>query len=128
MLTYPNKHKKLIIFSGKTVKKHPSIIFNTVPVAHTICQKPFGLYLDHKLRFYDHINAKISKSNKGIGMIKRLLNALPRNSLLTIYKSFMRPHLDYCDIIYDLPNNESFSSKIERIQYNAALAITGAIK
>ena len=61
-------------------------------------------------------------------MIKRLSNALPRNSLLTIYKSFMRPHLDYCDIIYDLPNNESFSSKIERIQYNAALAITGAIK
>ena len=74
------------------------------------------------------INAKILKANKGIGIIKRLLNTLPRKSLLTIYKSFIRPHLDYCDIIYDQPNNESFCTKIERIQYNAALAITGAIK
>ena len=76
----------------------------------------------------DHISAKISKANTGIGIIKMLLNTLPRNSLLTIYKSFVRPYLDYCDIIYDQPNNESFYTKIERIQYNAALAITGAIK
>ena len=40
----------------------------------------------------------------------------------------MRPHLDYGDIIYDQPNNESFTQKIERIQYSAALAITGVIK
>ena len=36
----------------------------------------------------------------------------------------MRPHLDYGDIIYDQPNNE----KIDRIQYNATLAITDARK
>ena len=52
----------------------------------------------------------------------------PRKSLITIYKSFIRPHLDYCDFIYDQPNNESFCSKIEQIQYNAALAITGAVR
>ena len=38
------------------------------------------------------------------------------------------PHLYYCAVIYDQPNNESFCSKIERIQYNAAFAITGAIR
>ena len=74
------------------------------------------------------INAKILNSNKGIGIIKRLSNTLPRKSLLTIYKSFIRPHLDYCDIIYDQPNNGSFCTKSEHIQYNAALAIIGAIK
>ena len=60
--------------------------------------------------------------------MKRLSNTLPRKSLLTIYKSFIRPHLDYCDIIYEQPNNESFCTKIKHIQYNAALAVTGAIK
>ena len=35
----------------------------------------------------------------------------------------MRPHLNYGDIIYDLPNKESLNQKIERIQYNVALAI-----
>ena len=70
----------------------------------------------------------MSKALKGIGIIKKLSKSLPRHSLVTIYKSFVRPHLDYGDIIYDQPNNESFTQKIERIQYNAALAITGAIK
>ena len=48
--------------------------------------------------------------------------------MLTIYKSFIRPNLNYADIIYDQPNNDSFKNKPERIQYNAALTITGAIQ
>ena len=63
---------------------------------------------------------------KGI-CIKKLSNVLPRKSLITIYKSFVRPHLDYGDMIYDQPNNESFCQQIESVQYNASLAITGAI-
>ena len=61
-------------------------------------------------------------------MIRKLRHILPRHSLFTIYKLFVGPHLDYGDIIYDQPNNESFCNKIERVQYNAALAITGAIR
>ena len=53
---------------------------------------------------------------------------LPRKSLLCIYKSFVRPHFDYADVIYDQPHNENFCNRIESVQYNAALAITGAIK
>ena len=37
---------------------------------------------------------------KGIGVIKKLNNVLPQNALLTIYKSFVRPHIDYGDILY----------------------------
>ena len=96
------KQAQEVIFSINTVKvSHSSITFNTVPVARTTCQKYLGLYLNEKLSFYNHVNAKISKPNKGMGIIKQLSNALPRNSLLTIYKSFIRPHLDYCDMIYD---------------------------
>ena len=73
------------------------------------------------------IREKISKALKGIGIIKKL-KSLIRHSLVTIYKSVVRPHLDHGDIIYDQPNNESVTPKIERIQYNAALTITGAIK
>ena len=47
--------------------------------------------------------------------------------LLTIFKSFIRPYLECGDIIYDQPNNESFWNITERVQYNAAFAITGAI-
>ena len=47
---------------------------------------------------------------------------------MTLYKYFIRPHLDYRDIIYDQPFNNAFQNKIESIQYNACLAITGAIR
>ena len=50
---------------------------------------------------------------------------LPRSSLLAVYKCFIRPHLDYGDVIYDQPN---LSIQYNTVQYNAALAITGAIR
>ena len=130
MIFNPDLSKQAqVIFTRKTNKiNHPTTTFNTITVAHTSYQKHLGLYLDEKLNFNHRINVKISKGNKGIGIIKRLSHILPRKSLITIYKSFIRPHLDYCDVIYDQPNNESFCSKIEQLQYNAALAITGAIR
>ena len=84
--------------------------------------------LDEKLHFNHHAKEKIANANKGIGLIRKLAHVLPRQSLLTIYKSFIRPHLDYGDIIYDQPNNESFCNLIEKVHYHAVLAITGAIK
>ena len=50
-----------------------------------------------------------------------------RLPLLTIYKSFIRSCLDYSDIIYDQVHTVSFYQKIESVQYNPALTITGAI-
>ena len=60
--------------------------------------------------------------------MRKLNLLLPRSSLLTVYKCFIRPHLDYGDIIYDQLNLSSLTNKIESVQYNAALAITGAIR
>ena len=66
--------------------------------------------------------------NKTIGLIRKLQITLPRPSLSTIYKSFLRPHLYNGDIIYDQANKESFQQKVESIQYNIALVITGAFR
>ena len=48
--------------------------------------------------------------------------------MITIYKSFIRPHLDYGDIVYDRAFNESFHKNLEPLQCNAAIVITGAIR
>ena len=71
------------------------------------------MHLDEKLNFQTYIKEKIAKANKGIGIIHKLAKVLPRESLITIYKSFVRPHIDYGDIIYDQPNNDSFCNMIE---------------
>ena len=69
--------------------------------------KHLGIVLDKHLNFHEHIAKKIKIFNKLIGTIKHLSFHLPRKSLLTIYKLFVRPHLDYGDIIYDNPENET---------------------
>ena len=71
------------------------------------------VYLDKTVSFRHHVKKKIEKLNKGKGISKELNNVLSRNALLTIYKSFVRLHGDYADIIYDQPNNESINSKLE---------------
>ena len=48
---------------------------------------------------------KISKWNKIIGIFKGL-PAILLSTLLTIYKMFIRPHIDYADIICHKPNNK----------------------
>ena len=123
------KQVQEVIFSRKSQKvTHPTVYLNNSPVTWSSSQKHLGIHLDEKLNFIHHIKEKISKANIGIGVIKKLNNTLPRKTLLTIYKSFVWPHLDYGDIIYDQPNNENFCNKLETVQYNATLAITVSIQ
>ena len=117
-----SKQAHEIIFTRKRpIASHPPLTFNNAPAAQKISQKYLGLQVDKKLSFKEHLSKVESKVNKTIGFI------LPRSTLLTIYKSFIRPHLDYEDIIYDKAFNESFHAKLESLQYNATLAITGVI-
>ena len=51
---------------------------------------------------------------------------LPRQTLVTIYKEFIRPHLDYGDELFYQAFNNFFQSKMETIQYNEYSTTTGA--
>lgn len=123
------KQTQEVIFSRKNVKGgHPNLVFNNCNVQKVTSQKHLGIILDEKLSFNEHLKDKLNKANKGIGVLRKLYHYLPHSALLTIYKSFIRPHLDYGDVIYDQPSNACFCDKIEMIQYNASIAITGAIR
>ena len=97
------------------------------PVQHVHLQEHLGLFLDPELSFDEHIQCILIKTRKIIGLIRKLQPIIPRAALSTICKSFLRPHPDYGDVIYDRAFNDSFQSKLESVQYNATLAITGTI-
>ena len=105
----PLKQAQEVIFSGKITKtNHPTLIFNDNPAHQVALQKHLGVFLDCKLNFEEHRKTIVNKINKTIGLLRKFQNFLPRKSLLTIYKPFIRPHLDYGDIIYDQTYNTSF--------------------
>lgn len=80
---------------------HPLLFFNNVTSKLARKQKHLGLQLDRKLSFEEHTINKISKATKGIEFLRKLQLISLRRSFLMIYKSFVRPQLDYIDVIYE---------------------------
>ena len=125
-----------VLFSCKTSSpNHPQLIFNGTVVAKVKEQKHLGLILDSGLSFEKQLDEKIIKAKKNIGIIKHLSKFLPLNTLDQMYKALVHSHIDYCDIIYHEPSQQnqpprgvtiySLMEKVERIQSQAALAVTG---
>ena len=111
-----------------TKTNHPTSIFNDNPVHQVALQKHLGMFLDCKLNFEEHLKAIVNKINETIGLLRKFQNFLPRKSLLTLSKPFIRPHLDYGDIMYDQTYNTSFLQRLQSLQYNAALAVPRSIR
>ena len=124
----PSKQAQELTFSRISKRStNPPLVFNNNNVSQTFSQKHLGIILDFKLTFEEHLNNVLAKVNKAVGLLRKLRNILPRTTLVTIYKAFIRPHLDYGDVLYDQAFNNSFKEKLESVQYNVFLALTGAI-
>ena len=122
----PAKQAMEVRFSHKRNNvSHQPLTFNNNKIQSTPSHKRLELVFNSKLDFNQYIRDNINRCDKTIGIMKRLSMTLSRKSSLKIYKSFVRPLLDYADIIYDKPVNESFKRKLQAVQYNASLVITG---
>ena len=98
----PSKQAQEVIFSRKLQKtNHNQVHFNHNSVKQVPFQKHLGMYLDTKLNFQEHLNNLLSKINKTMVLLRKLQAFLRRQSLVTVYKAFIRPHLQYGNIIYD---------------------------
>ena len=71
-------------------------------------QKHLGMLLDFKLSFNEHLENFLTKFDRGIAILCRLQSLLPRKTPLAICKSFIRPHFNYGDVLYDQSYNDSF--------------------
>ena len=107
----------------RRVKKvvHLPILFKNKPIEQISSHKYLGLVLEPFLTFDEHIKAITSKASKAIGVLEKLNNRLPRSS-------FVKPHLDYGDEIFDKAYIHSFQQRLESCQYKASLTVLSAIK
>ena len=114
-----------VIFSCKNKKpEHPPLTFNGIPVSREPFTKHLGVYLDSRLNFSKHIKEKVLIATKGLSLLKFLSNYVDRGVLDLSYKLYVRPHLDYGDVIYH-NQRADLMDLIERVQYKAALIVSG---
>ena len=104
----PSKQAQELTFSRISKRStNPPLVFNNNNVSQTFSQKHLGIILDFKLTFEEHLNNVLAKVNKAVGPLRKLRNIIPRTTLITIYKAFIRPHLYNGDVLYDQAFNNS---------------------
>ena len=59
-------------------------------------EKDLGLIVNNKLDFGDQIKKCLSKANKMIAWISRNIICKSKDVMVLIYRSLIRPHLEYC--------------------------------
>ena len=67
-----------------------------VPLRPTVSERDLGVKVDHSLDFSDHVRDKVAKARSVLGVIARCFRHLDSSSFLLLYKSLVRPHLEYC--------------------------------
>ena len=108
-----SKQAQEVILSCKLQKSvYPPLHFSNTAVTQSTTQKYLDMFLDVKLDFQGHFKNIYSKVNKVIGLFRKFHNILRILALLTIYKSIIRPNLDYGDQAC----TASFYQKVESVQ------------
>ena len=82
------------------------------------------MILDEKLTFRKRIKEVIEKAKTSLGMMKYMSRYVTRKVLDQLYKMYVRPHLDYGDVIFH-DQSQDIMNLLDSIQYQAGLIVTG---
>ena len=123
----PNKTESLLITRKHSNQFHPCLKMGNTDVKEVTQHKHLGLTISKDLKWNCHINQVSEKAWKRIGSLRRKKFILDRRTLNKLYITYIRPLLEYGDIIWD---NCSLTNKryIDTLQVEAARIVTGGTK
>ena len=126
-VTFNSSKTKSMLFTRKQNVNPPTLYLNNDALDNTLIHKHLGLTFNYKGAWKDHINDTYSKACTRLNVLCMLKYNLDRNSLERLYFAFIRPILEYGNIIWDNCTNQE-SDLIESVQYEAARIVTGMRK
>ena len=106
-----------------TFQTVPSLSIGDNPINQVKYTKSLGVFLDFNLSWNIHIDKLCKKIRSGIGALKRIRPFVPYCTLLSIYKSLLQPHFDYCSDVWG-NYSKTLSSKLQKLQNRAARILT----
>ena len=95
-----------------------SYTYSFHPLEKVNSEKDLGVTIDDKLNFKLHISQKISKANSMLFLIKNYFQFLDADMFKLLYKSLVRPHLEYASPVWS-PITKEEIKRIESIQRRA---------
>ncbi|KAI8504383.1 hypothetical protein Bbelb_175010 [Branchiostoma belcheri] len=89
---------------------------HTLKVTHE--EKDLGVTIDSDLKFSTHVQIQVNKANRVLGAIRHTFKYLDKEAFLPLYKSLVRPHLEYATVIW-CPRTKRDRDSVERVQRRA---------
>ena len=83
-----------------------------------------GVFFSNNLKFNKHIDFIFNKANRQLGIISRIFKNRNSETIIPLYKSVVRPHLEYNSLIWS-PWTKTYSCKLERLQRKMCNLIKG---
>jgi hypothetical protein len=123
----PNKTESLLISRKLNKPIHPPLEILDTQISEVTSHKHLGVYLSNDCSWHSHIDYIKSKAWIRINIMRKLKYVLDRKSLEIIYLCFIRPLLEYADIIWDNCTNAE-KLELDKIQNEAARIAIGATK
>ena len=123
----PSKNESLLISRKINKPIHPPLYMQNVQIQEVSTHKHLGLYFSNDCSWHQHIDYIKQKAWFRIHIMRKLKFKLDRKSLETIYLTFIRPLLEYGDVIWD--NCTQYEkNELDKIQNEAARITTGTTK
>jgi hypothetical protein len=123
----PSKTKSMTFSNKKEKESHPVLSMRGCPIDEVVSHIHLGLTFQSNMSWNNHILSVYEKASQRLNMLKPLKFKIDKSTLACLYKSFIRPIMEYGDIIWD--NCTAGNSELlESVQYQSARVVTGAIK
>ena len=123
----PSKSEWLLISRKRVKPNHPRLFMLNTEIPSVNNHKHLGMYLSNDGSWDMHTGKSFEKAWKRIGVMRFLKTRLDRLSLQIIYFSFIRPILEYGDVIWD-NLSQGLKDQLDKVQNEAARIVTGCTK
>ena len=88
------------------------------PLGSTSLEKDLGVHIDPELKFREHASSAVGKATQVLAVIRRSFALLDEDTLPMLFKTLVRPHLEYGNLIWG-PFNRADQRRVERVQRRA---------
>ena len=123
----PSKTESLIISRRNNQPIHPPLYMNNVAIHSVDEHKHLGVIFSNDGSWKSHLDSILAKAWSRVNVLRKFKFILDRKSLEMLYFSYIRPILEYSDIVWD-NLTESLTNDLEKLQIEMARIVTGATK
>lgn len=113
-----------------TTKRRPETLplsFGNVALVEKPEHKHLGVIIQNNCKWDSHINFIISKAKLQVACLRSFKYKLSRKCLEIMYNSFILPHFDYCDTVWD-NCTLTLSNELEKLNLDAIRTVIGAVR